>query len=173
MPLFALMPRPPFIDFALFSWVGRYELNQVNRKCLLEPWLLDSDGERGTYFGQPVDPRPGTGWDNRPLGQWSPDGTRILIWQARGNDDGTPEKPGARMVIADLPARKPTLTPVDNHTPVPDWAPKRGSFTGYLANTRTLTGYGKKRGPARVAMEGGDFGGRWSVTFYNYAANGK
>ncbi len=135
MPIFALMPRPPFIDFALFSWVGRYELNAVNRKCLLEPWLMNSRGERGTYFGQPVDPRPGTGWDNRTLGQWSPDGTKLLMWQARGDDDGTPERPGARMVIADLPARKAKRKNAGNATPTPKWAPDRSSYTGFLANS--------------------------------------
>lgn len=173
MPIFALMPRPPFIEFALFSWVGRYELNQVNRKCLLEPWLLDSGGERGTYFGQPVDPRPGTGWDNRTLGQWSPDGTRLLMWQARGNDDGTPEKPGARIVIADLPARKATGKKGNNATPVPGWAPARGSYTGFLANSGTFTVYGKKTGSATVSMEGTAFGGSWSVTYDNYSDDGK
>ena len=173
MPIFALMPRPPFIDFAFFSWVGRYELNQVNRKCLLEPWLMDTGGERGTYFGQPVDPRPGTGWDNRTLGQWSPDGTRLLIWQARGNDDGTPQKPGARMVIADLPARKAIQKQANNKTPVPDWAPVRDSYTGFLANSGTFTVYGRKAGKATVSMTGSAFAGSWSVTYDNYSDDGK
>lgn len=173
MPIFALMPRPNFIDFALFSWVGRYVLNQANRKCLLEPWLMNSGGERGTYFGQPVDPRPGTGWDNRTLGQWSPDGTKLLMWQARGDDDGTPERPGARMVIADLPARKAVKKKVANATPVPGWAPSRDSFTGFMANSGTFTVYGKKSGSATVTMTGNAFAGSWSVTYEKYSDDGK
>ena len=173
MPIFALMPRPNFIDFALFSWVGRYELNEVNRKCLLEPWLMDSGGERGTYFGQPVDPKPGNGWDNRTLGQWSPDGTRLLVWQARGNDDGTPEQPGARLVIADLPARKALKKKLNDHTPVPGWAPARGEHTGYLANTGTFTVNGAKSGTAIVSMTGSAFAGSWSVTYDDYSDDGK
>ncbi|MCB0864653.1 MAG: hypothetical protein KDB58_02970 [Solirubrobacterales bacterium] len=172
MPIFALMPRPPFIDFALFSWVGRYELNAVNRKCLLEPWLMNSRGERGTYFGQPVDPRPGTGWDNRTLGQWSPDGTKLLMWQARGDDDGTPERPGARMVIADLPARKAKRKNAGNATPTPKWAPDRSSYTGFLANSGTFTVQGKKSGSATVTMQGNAFGGSWSVQYTDYSDDG-
>lgn len=172
MPIFALMPRPPFIDFALFSWVGRYELNEVNRKCLLEPWLMHSRGERGTYFGQPVDPRPGTGWDNRTLGQWSPDGTKLLMWQARGNDDGTPERPGARMLIADLPARKADRKNADNSTPTPRWAPDRSSYTGFLANSGTFTVRGKKSGSATISMQGNAFAGSWSVQYTDYSDDG-
>jgi hypothetical protein len=171
MAAFALVPRPPFADLVLFSWTGRFMLNLQNRRCLLEPWLLGRGGEQGTYFGQPVNPAPPAGWDTRTLGQWSPDGTRLLMWESRASEGWTAARPGARMLVADLPARRPARAPT-RATPAPTWAPTRAAFRGFLAQTGTYEVPGARGGSATVTLTGTTFAGSWTVAYHHYSDDG-
>jgi len=172
MTVFDQVPRPPFIDLVLFAWVARFQLNTTNRQCLLEPWLLGPRGQQGTYFGQPVNPEPPAGWDTRTTGEWSPDGTKVLAWEARGTSDGTPADPAARILVADLPARKARVVR-GRRTPNPTWAPSYAGFHGYLSRTGTFTVHGRASGTAIVTMSGNAFSGAWSVTFHHYSDDGR
>lgn len=172
MTVFDQLPRPPFVDPVLFTWVGRFELDTVNRHCLLEPWLLGARGQQGTYFGQPVDPAPPAGWDARTAGEWSPNGTQLLAWEDRGTSVGTPARPAAHIIVATLPARRPHVPPVER-TPDPTWAPSFSSFHGYLGRTGTFVVHGQESGTATITMSGNAFSGAWSVRYDHYSDDNK
>jgi hypothetical protein len=68
--------------------------NNRNRR-FFQPYLLDARGDRGDYHGQQLnacgpkdDPKPGSGsicdplWNGRADPAWSPDGTKVVYWQA-------------------------------------------------------------------------------------------
>ncbi len=171
MTVFDQLPRPPFIDLVLFTWIGRFQLNTTNRHCLLEPWLLGAGGQVGTYFGQPVNPDPPPGWDTRTAGEWSPNGTQLLTWEDRGNTDGTPAHPAARIVVASLAARHPHV-PLVQRTPAPTWAPTFSTFHGYFSRTGTFVVHGQRSGSATITMSGDVFSGAWSVSYDHYSDNG-
>ncbi|MCB0876968.1 MAG: hypothetical protein KDB46_12315 [Solirubrobacterales bacterium] len=171
MVALAQVPRPPFVDAMLFTWTGRFMLNQVNRKCLLEPWVMPATGPRRGFFGQPVNPDLDPGWDSRTLGSWSPDGTRLLFWEARSDATGE-EDPVGRITIARFPARSPaehTAAP----TPAPKWAPRRDDYAGYHSNTGTFVVQGADSGTATVTIAGSFFAGTESVTYEDYSDDGR
>ena len=93
MAPFSQLPRPPFIDFATYVLVGRFQLNDENRTCLLDQWLVARSGEEGTYFGQPLVSEVPRGWGTHGPGRWSPDGTKYILWERSHKAAGTPEDP--------------------------------------------------------------------------------
>lgn len=127
---------PPVVDLmALPVEVCCY--NNGNRR-FFQPYLLAVDGGREGYPGQQLDAGPGApgsvsdpDWNGRADPTWSPDGTRIVYWQAMvtapacGGANPLPcpasSEPGGRrtrLMMATLTSRRPRVRgPV---APVPD-----------------------------------------------------
>jgi hypothetical protein len=130
---------PPVTDM-VSALIGAFAWRTGNRR-FFQPILLDSYGDRGNYRGQQLNAGPGTpgspsdpNWNSRADPAWSPDGTRVVYWQALvtspacggANPLPCPEstEPGGRrtrLMIAHLTSRKPVqVKPVP---PVSDTVP--------------------------------------------------
>lgn len=128
MFLSGLRGVPPLTDL-LTTTVCASTRNNGQRR-FFQPWLIDRHGDRGCYFGQQVNAEgsgvPGSGdvndpeWNGMADPRFSPDGTRIVYWQALtvppacGGDNPLPcynsTEPGgrtARMMLAKLTSRQP------------------------------------------------------------------
>lgn len=173
MAPFALLPRPPFIDFAVYVLTGRFALNNVNRKCLLSPWLLDAGGERGGYFGQPIDTDVRPPFAAHGNGPFNADGTRIVFWEFNDAAAGTPQDPDARLVVARLPARRPRPVGRAPVTPYPSWAVPRTDWQGYVARQGTFTVAGPRGGTATISLAGAVSSMAWSVAYDAYSEDGR
>ena len=173
MAPFSQLPRPPFIDFATYVLVGRFQLNDANRTCLLDPWLLSSSGEEGTYFGQPLSPNLPRGWGNHGPGRWSPDGTKYVQWERSHRAARTPQDPDARIVIARLPARRPVEPPSDRSTPEPTWAVPREDWDGFTDTQGIFRVRGRASGHATISLFGVVNSQVWSVTYDDYSDDGQ
>lgn len=137
--------------------------NNGNRR-FFQPYLLDRYGDRGDYYGQSLNNAdkgvPGSGeyddpeWNGMADPWFSPDGTRIVYWQAQaiapacGGSNPLPcynsTEPGGRterIIVAKLTSRQPLSTPrkVEQAPDVVPWAipyvpgtssPTRGSLSG-------------------------------------------
>ncbi|HET7691246.1 MAG TPA: hypothetical protein VFK41_12740 [Nocardioidaceae bacterium] len=170
MAPFAQLPRPPFVDFGVYVLTGRYSLGGDNRRCLLEPWLLDSDGQSGEYFGQPINPENEPGWGSHGPGSWSPDGTRYTFWE-RNYAGGDPE---SRAVVAHLPARSPAPAAAPPSTPRPAWATPRDQWNGTLDDVGTFVIRGKASGRAVLTLANlNPNTTSASVTYLNYSDDGR
>jgi hypothetical protein len=126
--VFSQVPRPALVNPALESTFLYFFLGQ--RDPLLEPWLVDRWGARGDYIGQQLNPSSrAEGYDGRMIMNWSPDGTRLVYWEALTDTTGLPpDAADSRLVIAHLSSRAPVLAPVLPQ-PVPSlaWACQRAS----------------------------------------------
>ncbi|KAH6671120.1 saponin hydrolase precursor [Halenospora varia] len=125
---------PPIIDMIVIGATSSTRNNGERR--FFQPWLIDRYGDRGQYFGQRInaagDGSPGAvndaEWNGRADPKWSPDGTRIVYYQAQtvppecGGKNPLPcynsTEPGGRqerIMLATLISRKPYTRPA----PVP------------------------------------------------------
>ena len=173
MAPFALLPRPPFIDFAVYTLTGRFALNKDNRHCLLSPWLVDSGGERGSYFGQPIDPVIPGGFSSHGNGPFSSDGTKVAFWEFKPEAAATPEDPDSRLVVARLPARRPEPLAQPARTPDPTWAIPRAEWRGYNNTQGTFTVDGPGGGTATIRLLGGTNTMDWSVEYDGWSEDGR
>ncbi|PGH16167.1 hypothetical protein AJ79_01934 [Helicocarpus griseus UAMH5409] len=131
---------PPITDMITTSAISSTRNNGQRR--FFQPFLLDHDGDRGSYFGQQLngagDGSPGAindpNWNARADPKWSPDGTRITYYQALvtapacGEQNPLPcpnsTAPGGRvdrLMLATLTNRKPLdippVTPASDDVP--------------------------------------------------------
>jgi hypothetical protein len=130
---------PPLTDMLSVS-LSAFAWRNGNRR-FFQPILLDAEGDRGDYHGQQLNAGPGTAgspsdpnWNGRADPTWSPDGTRIVYWQALvtapacGGANPLPcpastEAGGrrTRLMMAHLTSRKPlrprTVKPVSDIVP--------------------------------------------------------
>lgn len=125
---FAAMDGLPAINDLVTIGTVSGARNNRNRR-FFQPMLVDRFGQRGSYVGQQInagDDPPGSGgisdpnWNARADPAWSPDGTRIVYWQALvtspscGGTNPLPcpasTEPGGRrtrLMVADLTSRQP------------------------------------------------------------------
>ena len=132
---------PPLTDL-LSIGIAVCCYNNGNRR-FFQPILLDAHGDRGSYRGQQINAGPGTpgspsdpNWNGRADPAWSPDGTRVVYWQALvtapacGGNNRLPcpesREPGGRrtrLMMAHLTSRKPQATRKIDAQPIKvDWA---------------------------------------------------
>jgi len=127
MFLAAMRGIPPLTDLVTSSAVSSVRNNGDRR--FFQPFLLDRYGDRADYDGQLLtagDGKPGSvsdpNWNAMADPRWSPDGTRVVFWQAQVTSpacDGSnplpcppPTEPGGRrfrMMLAHFTSRKPLL----------------------------------------------------------------
>ena len=156
---------PPIVD--LVTTMACSSVRNNGHRRFFQPYLLDRHGDHDGYYGQEINSassgEPGSGavddpeWNGRADPWFSPDGTRIVYWQAKtvapacGGENSLPcyvsTEPGGRterVMIAHLTSR----TPIEPRPvlPIPDaipWAvpyvagvpspprqfPRQGSYT--------------------------------------------
>jgi hypothetical protein len=187
---------PPLIDIVAVTAASSTRNNGPRR--FFQPILIDRDGDRGDYFGQQVN-AGGDGsngavndpnWNGRADPAFSPDGTRIVYWQALvvppscGGANPLPcpvsAAPGGRtyrIMLARLTSRKATKpAKVFN---VPDFIPWATPFPLGAANPQQFgvpdgnyTVRGRVSGVATVLLEGTSVlggGGTVTVVYRDYA----
>jgi len=88
MFLAAMRGVPPLTDLVTTSAVASVRNNRDRR--FSQPYLIDRDGDRGSYNGQQInagDGKPGSAsdpnWNAMADPRWSWDGTRVAYWQAQ------------------------------------------------------------------------------------------
>jgi hypothetical protein len=171
MASYAQVPRPPFADFGVYVLTGRHALGGNNRRCLLEPWLLDADGQSGEYFGQPVNPDNDPGWGSHGPGSWSMDGIRYTFWERNYADAPEVE---SRIAVAMLPARAASPAPQVPLTPRPTWATPHGEWKGALNKVGVFLVRGKHSGTALLTLTGVNPNTTGaSVVYVNYSDDGE
>lgn len=184
---------PPLIDIVAITAAASTRNNGVRR--FFQPVLVDRHGDRGEYFGQQVnaggDSSAGAvndpNWNGRADPAFSPDGTKIVFWQALvtapacGGDN--PLKCPAstaqggreyRVMLANLKDRKPAV-PKEVYK-VPDYLPWATPFTpGSLPESPLVippgnyTLDGKTSGYAEVRLFGEKGVNRVAVNYIDYA----
>ena len=97
-----------------------------HRAELLEGWMVPVGAEADGTLGQRI-PSPPGGQDARPIWNWRPDGTAITWWEGRGSGLETDES-DTRLVVAELPDRRPVGDRPPVEVPDPGWAPSLAGF---------------------------------------------
>ncbi|KAF4153359.1 hypothetical protein CNMCM6069_000925 [Aspergillus lentulus] len=191
---------PPLIDLVTVTAASSTRNNGARR--FFQPILVDRYGDRGSYFGQRVN-AAGNGtsgsvndpnWNGRADPAFSPDGTKIVFWQALvippacGGQNPLPcpvsTAPGGRtyrVILARLTSRQPAApAPVYK---VPDMIPWATAFppgartpSPYQLPPGNYTLRGKAQGTAQVHLTAyPEFEGFKSVAvnYINYSDDGR
>jgi len=183
---------PPLVDFLVMAAVASVRNNGIRR--FFQPYLLDAEGDRGTYFGQQInaagDGSPGSindpNWNAGADPRWSPDGTKIAYYQmlvvspACGgkNPLRCPDSLATRrLMVAHLSSRDPippqTVPPISDDIPWgTTWVPGVTSFPAFSSPSGTYTLYGNVSGFAKVVFGGISPTTSVAVTYLNYSDDG-
>ena len=168
---------PAMNDLVTIATVSEMRNNRNRR--FFQPMLVDRYGQRGSYRGQQLnagDDPPGSGcvsdpnWNARADPAWSPDGTKVVYWQALvtspscGDDNPLPcpdsTEPGGRrtrLMIAHLtsrtplPARPPPPVPMSASGP-PPYVPGAPDPMRPVLPAGTYTLRGKVSGTATIEL---------------------
>ena len=169
----AMRGVPPIIDMLTTGAVSSVRNNRERR--FFQAYLIDRYGDRGDYQGQLLtagDGQPGSfsdpNWNAMADPRWSPDGTRVVFWQAQvtspacGGSNPLPcpasTEPGGRhfrMLAARFTSRKPLAikppapisddvpwaTPYVPGSPLPEFSPiPEGTYTlkGSVSGSATV-----------------------------------
>lgn len=174
MDVFSQLVRPPYLEMVSFPQLGRVGLWN-NRRCMNERWLMDREGQRGAYAGQPVVIEDD--WAIRSW-SWFPDGTRALVGEQRlpNRPDPPAVADRVRLTILRFPARTPSA-------PLPDvelddldlsWAVPYGQYVGLAAQPvagKRLAG--RHSGEAVLDFTGTFAAGTWQVRYDRYSDDGR
>lgn len=176
MTPFSQFERPTYVDYPVFASTGRYMLKQQvgggAGTCLLAPWLMSNHGQRGTYFGQPLDVGTKHFYPG-PTTQWRPQGNAMLFSQYRlGEKAEEAGVPDHRAAIAWLPRVRASRLRPPPATVEPTWAPRLEDWQGYQSQQRRVVIPGKGGGTATVMLTGGTNFQEQSVTYDNYSDDG-
>ncbi|MEU8120506.1 hypothetical protein AB0C21_17500 [Spirillospora sp. NPDC049024] len=174
MDAFTAFQRPTFLDTTAFAQIGRAALWN-NRRCMNERWLMDREGQRDGYGGQPVVLRDGwviRGWD------WFPDGTRAVVTEEPFTPKAGGGSPGdVRMEIIRFPSRHPTAPKpaVDLDTvDYARWSVPYGDYRGLASRqVHGKKAKGRRSGTATFDFTGTFMAGRWSVRYDRYSDDGR
>jgi hypothetical protein len=192
---------PPLTDMVSTSISSSTRNNGMRR--FFQPYLIDEFGDRGGYSGQKLNAKgngvPGAGdindpeWNGRADPKWSPDGTRIVYWQAMtvspacGGSNPLPCFPSTeeggrtvRIMLAHLTSRTPIAS--KQIDPIPDeipwgipYVPGSPAPERPLPPAGTYTLEGKVSGSAQVILTGKGDGlsiGVVEVMYDNYSDDG-
>jgi hypothetical protein len=191
---------PPLIDLVTIAAASSTRNNGARR--FFQPILIDRYGDRGDYFGQRVnyegDDSNGSindpNWNGRADPAFSPDGTKIVFWQALvispacGGTNPLPCPVSTaqggrtyRVMLARLTSRKPTVpAPV---FAAPDFIPWATPFpagaslpTSYSLPGGNYTLYGMASGFANATLTKDPILGSFktvSVNYTNYSDDGQ
>lgn len=184
---------PPLTDM-VDGLMGAFAWRNANFR-FFQPILIDSYGDRGNYHGQQLNAGPGTPdspsdpkWNGRADPAWSPDGTKVVYWQALltspacgGTNQGPcpmSTEPGGRrtrLMIAQMTRRKPLhlapINPTSDEVPwgwayTPGAKPPARQGAGLAPGKYILTG--KVSGRADVEFRGGASMFGMNGVFVNY-----
>ncbi|MEO3785800.1 hypothetical protein ABGB12_20920 [Actinocorallia sp. B10E7] len=175
MDVFTRLQRPPFIDMAAFAQIGRVGLWN-NRRCMNERWLMDREGQRGTYGGQPVITEDA--WTIRSW-SWYPDGTRALIAEEHVTArTGTPGyQPDIRIRVLRFPSRKPArptpVVPLDSLDLSKSTVPAKDYKAVAARQIRGRVVHGEHSGTAKLTFTGTFLAGEWKVRYDRYSDDGQ
>ena len=159
------VPLPPLIDFAAVLPITNLTLSGP-LFATHEPYLLDREGDRDSYFGQRLSTEGALGWGTREGVHWSPDGT-LLVW---GAVLGTPPQ-DTHIGICRLVERRPVQPLPAVATPDPEWAPLLDRVPLRSARVdRVLAG--PAGGHVRLVVDGNIASGAFSMSFEGYSEDG-
>ncbi|KAF2629037.1 saponin hydrolase precursor [Macroventuria anomochaeta] len=187
---------PPLIDVVAVTAAASTRNNGARR--FFQPVLLDRHGDRGNYFGQQVN-AAGNGtsgavddvnWNGRADPAFSPDGTKIVYWQALvsapacGGENmlKCPESTAQggrqyRVMLAKLESREPVVPKMVYK--VPDYLPWATKFipgevptSPLVVEPGTYTLNSKVSGHAQIHFFGDEHIDRIAVIYTDYSDDG-
>lgn len=178
------VPRPPMADIAMVGPLSNMFLPRTlpgtgsspKRIGSLRHVLVDINGERGEYNGQPIEPPQEPEWTGSGGGRggsldWAPDGVGLLRVQTR-RDPVTGADLETRLQIVHLTERAPHPPVVPAATTDPSWAPLLSEVPvrSNVSTSRRLAG--PAGGSVNVVRLGNMLFGYWALTYDDYSADG-
>ena len=160
--LLSLIGMPPLIDFAAVLPITNMTLTGP-LFATHEPYLIDREGDRGSYHGQRLSTEGDSGWATRDGVRWHPDGTR-LVWGAVLG----PSIRDTHLGIATLTARQPAPPREPTGVPPVEWAPPLQDV-GLRLNKIDRLLPGAIVGRARLRVDGSLLGGAFVVEFDHFS----
>lgn len=175
----------PFAVYPMGALIAIYYVSsQPGFACDLQPWLLQSEGDRdGKLMGQPLAPYRGgddfTGNNLAGLSFWSPDSTRVIIQERQfssvpeSSNDYVKQKgmSPSRVLIARI-SDKPTEPLGAVSTLVGNWAKSPQDFFGGFATPGVYVIDGDHSGNAILTIAGNVAAGQSTVIYNKFSNDG-
>lgn len=176
----ALMPFRGFFDAPIAALEAGYYVDQgVSSQCILQPWLLPSQGDDDAKLvGQPLQPYaggryyPANNYQDDHI--WNPQSTEVALTEFDRRRYGQPLQGASRLVIAKLTARKPTKPMPTVSSAVGPWAPSPQNYHGAIQAVAHVVLHGLASGTVTVDYDdpNGLLDVHDSATYKNYSDNG-